>query len=207
MAPVAKIWAMQVTLLHATGRNFRSRAYVGTKYCRSGFCESEWLQYKYPWRWWHSGGEPGGFGLLQSLSLYSRGTSWSVSLLQSGILTIRIFAYVHRIHAPRLVSFQPAVFRLHSRARHRNFYSQNQPCIVGLLTRYEKILGCDTVWFLYSLRFLAPLSLYSIFYFSFHRNMRKSLMVFRGYQNFFVGRYWLMENLWFRNIAVFLNYY
>lgn len=32
-------------------------------------------------------------------------------------------------------------------------------------------------------------------------------MVFRGYQNFFVGRYWLMENLWFRNIAVFLNYY
>lgn len=116
-------YAMQVTLLHATGRNFRSHAYVGTKYCRSGFCESEWLQYKYPWRWWHSGGEPGGFGLLQSLSLYSRGTSWSVSLLQSGILTIRIFAYVHRIHAPRLVSFQPAEFRLHSRARHRNFYS------------------------------------------------------------------------------------
>lgn len=85
-----------------------------------------------------------GFGLLQSLSLYSRGTSRSVSPLQSGILTIRIFAYVRGIHAPRLASFQPVEFRLHSRTRHRNFYSQNHAYIVGLIRGGEAYCGDGT---------------------------------------------------------------
>jgi len=54
---------------------------------------------------WHSGGDRG-FGLLQSLSLYSRKTSRSVSLslsIAKWILNDTIFSYVHRIRASRLM--------------------------------------------------------------------------------------------------------
>lgn len=126
------------------------------------------LQYKYAWRRWHSGGDPRLWTSPKFEFVLARDIAKCLSVAKWNPNDTDIRIRARHTRAAFSVVLQPAEFRLHSRTRHRNFYSQNHAYIVGLIRGGEAYCGDGTrkFWDTISFDFSFPLAFFSLPLFS-----------------------------------------